>query len=123
VALEAFQNGSIYITMQSAVEIREYQDSGGRSPFREWFDELTTEASRKVTTALYRVGLGNFSNVKGVGSGVYECKIDFGPGYRVYFGKDGACIVVLLGGGTKQRQRNDIEVAIARWDDFKRRKK
>lgn len=76
-----------------------------------------------MTTALYRVGLGNFSNVKGVGSGVYECRIDFGPGYRIYFGKDGTRIVVLLGGGRKQRQQNDIELAIARWEDFKRTKK
>ena len=109
--------------MKPVVEIREYQDRSGRSPFREWFDGLSAEAARKVTTALYRVGLGNFSNVKGVGSGVYECRIDFGPGYRIYFGKEGACIVVLLGGGTKQRQHNDIKVACARWEDFKRAKK
>ena len=108
--------------MQAPIEIREYQDHRGRSPFREWFDGLNAEAARKVTTALYRVGLGNFSNVKGVGAGVYECRIDFGPGYRVYFGKEGARIVVLLGGGTKQRQQNDIRLAIARWEDFKRAK-
>jgi len=90
------------------IEVREYQDRRGRSPFREWFDGLNAEAARKVTTALYRVGLGNLSNVKGVGSGVYECRIDFGPGYRIYFGKEGACLVILLGGGAKQRQRNDI---------------
>lgn len=105
------------------IEVREYQDRSGRSPFREWFDGLNAEAARKVTTALYRVGLGNFSNVKGVGSGVYECRIDFGPGYRVYFGKDGAHCVILLAGGTKQRQQNDISVALTRWEDYKRRKK
>ena len=88
------------------IEVREYQDRDDHSPFREWFDRLNAEAARKVTTALYRVGLGNFSNVKGVGSGVYECRIDFGPGYRVYFGKDGMCIVILLGGGSKQRQQH-----------------
>ncbi len=109
--------------MQSAIEVREYRDRSGHSPFREWFDGLNAEAARKVTTALYRVGLGNFSNVKGVGSGVYECRIDFGPGYRVYFGKEGVRIVLLLGGGTKQRQQNDIKLALARWEDFKRTKK
>ena len=87
------------------IDIREYQDRDDHAPFREWFDRLNAEAARKVTTALYRMGLGNFSNVKGVGSGVYECRIDFGPGYRIYFGKDGTRIVVLLGGGTKQRQQ------------------
>ncbi|MGA3055805.1 MAG: type II toxin-antitoxin system RelE/ParE family toxin [Candidatus Korobacteraceae bacterium] len=105
------------------VEVREYQDRDDRNPFREWFDRLNAEAARKVTTSLYRVGLGNFSNLKGVGSGVYECRIDFGPGYRIYFGKDGTRIVVLLGGGTKQRQHNDIKLAIARWEDFKRTKR
>ena len=62
------------------------------------------------------------SNVKGAGSGVFELRIDFGPGYRVYFGKDGNHLVILLGGGTKQRQRRDINDAIANWEDYKRKK-
>jgi putative addiction module killer protein len=69
------------------------------------------------------VGQGNFSNAKSVGAGVYECKINFGPGYRVYFGKEGEQIVILLGGGTKQRQQNDIKLALERWEDYKQRKK
>ena len=76
-----------------------------------------------MTTALYRVGLGNFSNAKSVGAGVHECKINFGPGYRVYFAKEGEQTVILLGGGTKQRQQNDIKLALERWDDYKQRKK
>jgi putative addiction module killer protein len=103
--------------------IREYHDHNGRSPFREWFDRLTPEAARKVTTVLYRIGLGNFSNVKSVGAGVFECRINFGPGYRLYFGMDGERIVILLGGGTKQRQQNDIGLALERWEDYKRKKK
>jgi len=70
-----------------------------------------------------KCGLGNFSNAKSVGAGVYECKIDFGPGYRVYFGKEGEQIVILLGGGTKRRQQNDIKLALERWEDYKLRKK
>lgn len=66
--------------------------------------------------------MGNLSNVKGVGSGVFEVTIDFGPGYRVYFGKDGERLVILLGGGTKKRQQRDIDAAIADWQDYKRRK-
>ena len=96
---------------------------GSRSPFREWYDGLNSDAARKVTTALYCVGLGNFSNAKSVGAGVCECKINFGPGYRVYFGKEGEQTVILLAGGTKQRQQNDIKVALERWEDYKRRKK
>ena len=62
------------------------------------------------------------SNVKGVGSGLFEYKIDFGPGYRIYFGKDGDRLVVLVGGGSKKRQNYDIAVALTHWQDYKRRK-
>jgi len=116
-------SGTIYVTIDTMVDIREYHDRGGHSPFRDWYDRLNAEAARKVTTALYRVGLGNFSNAKSVGAGVYECKISFGPGYRVYFGKEGERTVILLGGGTKQRQQNDIRLALERWEDCKQRKK
>jgi putative addiction module killer protein len=84
---ELFNNGIIYLTIETMIDIREYNDRGGRSPFRQWYDGLNSDAARKVTTALYRVGLGNVSNAKSVGAGVYECKINFGPGYRVYFEK------------------------------------
>lgn len=57
-----------------------------------------------------------------VGSGVFEYKLDFGPGYRVYFGKDSETLVILLGGGTKKRQQRDINAALANWQDYKRRK-
>lgn len=115
--------GKINVTIKTMIDIREYLDRDGHSPFREWRSKLNAEARRKVTTALYRVGLGNFSSAKSVGAGVYECRIHFGPGYRVYFGKEDEEIVILLGGGTKQRQQNDIGLAVARWEDYKRRKK
>jgi putative addiction module killer protein len=83
-----------------AIEVREYHDRANRNPFRAWLDRLNSEAARKVTTALYRLEMGNFSNAKSIGAGAYECKINFGPGYRIYFGKDGERIVILLGGGT-----------------------
>jgi putative addiction module killer protein len=76
-----------------------------------------------VATALTRLAAGNFSNVKGVGSGVFEYKIDFGPGYRVYFGNDGERLVILLAGGSKKRQHHDINAAVANWQEYKRRKK
>jgi putative addiction module killer protein len=105
------------------IELREYIEPGGRAIFAEWFDRLDSEASRRVTTALYRLGLGNLSNVKSVGSGVFEYRIDFGPGYRVYFGRDGEEIVILLCGGTKKRQQNDISMAQEYWQDYKRQKR
>ena len=67
--------------------------------------------------------MGNISNAKSVGAGVFELKVNFGPGYRVYFGKDGDEIVILLGGGTKKREQRDIEAAQDRWQDYKDRKK
>ena len=105
------------------IDLREYLGIDGRNFFGEWFNRLNSEAARRITTALYRLALGNFSNVKGVGSGVFECRIDFGPGYRVYFGKDGVEIVILLSGGTKQRQQDDIQMAQERWQDYKKHKR
>jgi putative addiction module killer protein len=83
------------------LSVLEYLDRTGSSPFAAWFQRLDAAAAAKVTTALRRLELGNVSNVKGVGAGVFEYRIDFGPGYRVYFGKDGDAVVILLCGGTK----------------------
>src|ERR1700686_4878843 len=97
------------------LQVREYIDASGQSPFARWFTGLNATAAAKVTMALYRLAQGNFSNVKGVGEGVHEYKIDFGPGYRIYFGKDGDRLVILLGGGTKKRQQQDIAAAHECW--------
>jgi putative addiction module killer protein len=105
------------------IEVREYLDPYGGSPFAGWFAGLNPKAAAKVATALARLAGGNFSSVKGVGSGVFEYRIDFGPGYRVYFGKDGERLVIVLGGGSKRRQQHDIEAALANWQDYKRRKR
>jgi putative addiction module killer protein len=105
------------------IEIREFLGLDGRNPFGDWFYRLNSEAARKVTVALYRLGLGNFSNVKGVGGGVFEYRIDFGPGYRVYFGKNGERIVILLCGGTKRRQQDDTALAGECWQEYKRLKR
>ena len=74
------------------IVVREYLDSSGDSPYAAWFNSLNAGAAAKVTMAVTRVSLGNFSNVEGVGSGVFEYKLDFGPGYRIYFGKDGEAL-------------------------------
>jgi putative addiction module killer protein len=111
-----------YVLPLAMVEVREYHDRGGRSPFAAWSDRLNREAAAKVAAALARIQQGNLSNAKGVGAGVFEFTVDFGPGYRIYFDKHGDRLVILVGGGTKKRQQEDINTALARWEDYKQRK-
>ena len=104
------------------MEIRDFLDEQGRSPFGLWFEGLDPVVAVKVTTAITRMSLGNLSNIKGVGEGVLEYRIDYGPGYRIYFGRDGDRLIILLAGGTKKRQQADIEAARARWAEYRKRK-
>jgi putative addiction module killer protein len=101
------------------IEIRYYVAASGDQPFAEWFADLDPVARAKVARAIARMEQGNLSNVKSVGEGVLEYKIDFGPGYRVYFGRHGNTLVILLTGGTKQRQQRVIETAVEYWRDYK----
>ena len=104
------------------LELRYYLTSDGQSPFESWFTDLEAASAAKVSVALARLEQGNLSNVKTVGEGVLEYRIDWGPGYRVYFGRDGETLVILLTGGTKQRQARDIARAKEFWTDYRRRK-
>jgi putative addiction module killer protein len=104
------------------MRVIEYLTAGGRSPFGRWFENLDPMAAAKIVVALGRLATGNTSNVKGVGDGVLEQRVNFGPGYRVYFGRDGDSLVILLGGGTKRRQQRDIEDAVVCWRDYRARK-
>lgn len=101
--------------------IKEYIEKDGQSSFARWFDNLNSVAAAKVTTALYRLEQGNHSNIKSVGEDVLEYRIDFGPGYRIYFGKDGSELIILLGGGHKKQQNKDISLAKQKWDEYKQR--
>ena len=105
------------------IKVEEYVDVRGRSPFAGWFDSLGASAAAKVATALARMEQGNLSNAKSVGAGVFEYRIHFGPGYRLYFGRDGDRLIVLLGGGTKARQQRDIEAARRLWREYGQRKR
>jgi putative addiction module killer protein len=105
------------------IEVREYLAADGSNPYRKWFNNLNAQAAAKVAIAVTRMAQGNFSNAKGVRLGLQEYVIDFRPGYRVYFGRDGELLVILLGGGTKKRQQDDIRRAQALWIEYKRRKK
>ena len=105
------------------VEIREYVDSRGRSPFRRWHEGLDPADAARVGAALDRIEAGNLSSLKGLGGGLLESRLHFGPGYRIYLGRDGDALVILLGGGTKARQRQDIEKARELWREYSRRRR
>ena len=101
----------------------QYEQRDGSCPFAEWFDGLETRAALKVRTAMARIETGNLGDVQPVGEGVSERRINYGPGYRLYFGQDGDELIVLLIGGSKKRQQRDIEQAKALWAEYKARKK
>ena len=96
-----------------------FQTMDGRSPARDWLDRIEGQpAYNRVMARLDRVEEGNFGEHRPVGEGVSELVINFGPGYRVYYGLDGADIVILLVGGTKATQRADIETAKGYWSQY-----
>jgi putative addiction module killer protein len=105
------------------IDIRQYEDRLGRTPFLKWLDALSDEAQARVAVALERLEMGNLSAIKSVGAGVQEIRINFGPGYRIYFGWDGEKIVILLAGGTKKKQQDDIARAKNLWMEFRQRKR
>lgn len=106
----------------TARELEIYLTEEGRAPFTEWLDSLRDIRGRvKIHTRLDRVQLGNFGDRASVGEGVEELRIDFGPGYRVYYGQDGLKIVLLLCGGDKSTQTQDILQAKSYWKDYKKR--
>jgi putative addiction module killer protein len=84
------------VSPYQVLELRYYLTGDGQSPFESWFSDLDAAAAAKVSVALVRLGQGNTSNAKSVGEGVLEYRIDWGPGYRVYFGRDGEVLVILF---------------------------
>jgi putative addiction module killer protein len=107
----------------SEQRIRIYQKRDGKRPFSNWFDKLRDrKAQARIDARLARVQLGNFGDTKAVGDGVLELRIDYGPGYWVYLGRDGTTIVILLLGGNKRSQSADIETAKIYWADYRARK-
>ena len=92
---------------------------GGSIPFSDWLGGLKDlRAVGTVRARLNRIRLGNFGDCKSVGGGVEELRIDFGPGYRIYYGRDGALVVILLCGGTKGTQARDILRSQRYWKEY-----
>src|SRR5262245_4160628 len=104
-------------------QIRVYRTRAGRLPFVEWLRSLNDlRGKQKIQARIDRVSLGNFGHTRSVGEGVQELKVDFGPGYRIYFGLDGLELVILLCGGVKGSQHEDIKQAKGYWRDYKEAK-
>jgi putative addiction module killer protein len=107
---------------RDVIELRQYANQQGVKPFERWFLKLDDITQARIDTFLTRMEQGG-TVAKTVGGGVLELRMDFGPGYRVYFGKDGETLVILLGGGTKKRQQPDIAAAQQLWREYKQRKR
>jgi len=104
-------------------QVRIYRTRDGRVPYLQWFTGLRdARAQQKIDARIGRIRLGNLGQTRGVGAGVGELKVDYGPGYRVYFGQDGATVVILLCGGDKSTQRADIEQAKLFWAQYRKDK-
>jgi putative addiction module killer protein len=103
-------------------ELRTYESSPGKAPYNDWMADLRDAKGRAVIRIrVDRLEAGNFGNCEPVGSGVSELKIDFGPGYRVYFAEDGPEVVLLLIGGDKDSQPKDVKTAKAYWKTYTER--
>ena len=104
------------------IELLEYVTKNGRNPFREWLLGLRDAKTRaRVRARLNRVRLGNFGDSHSVGSGISELRMTFGSGYRVYYGRRGDSVVILLCGGDKATQRRDIVKAKQYWATYLKR--
>jgi putative addiction module killer protein len=104
------------------IEVLRYVNESGRDMVREWLDELhDARAAAKIVIRIDRLANGNFGDCKPLHDGVWELRIDHGPGYRLYYAKAGRTCVLLLCGGDKRKQSADIERAVGYWNDFKRR--
>jgi putative addiction module killer protein len=107
---------------QSTITVLEYRAEDGRRPFHEWLLSLRDRQARaRIRVRIDRVSLGKLGDWRSVGGGVRELRIDYGPGYRVYFGQQGKALVILLCGGDKRSQERDIESAQMYWRDYRRR--
>ena len=98
--------------------VSEYLTSYGRCPFREWLEKLDRVIAVRVQARILRFEQGNLGDYKSIGNGVYEARLDFGPGYRLYFGKESTTLILLLCGGCKLTQNQDIHRAKVLWKNY-----
>ncbi len=105
-------------------DIQNYLSHAGADPYANWLASLADRQARaRVLVRIGRMASGNFGDVKPVGGGVWEARVDWGPGYRVYYAQAGKRLILLLIGGDKRKQQSDIEQAHAYWEDWQQRGK
>ncbi len=105
--------------IEKKLDIKIFVTGRGKAPFQDWLRSLKDlKARAKVRQRIDRLTLGNAGDCESVGGGVYEIRIHFGPGYRVYFGRDGKSIILLLCGGSKKSQQKDIDKAKSYWQEY-----
>ena len=103
-------------------ETTDYLTETGRDPLKEWLVSLADRQARaRVLVRIQRMAAGNFGDCKAINEGVWELRIDHGPGYRVYYARAGAKLLLLLIGGDKRKQQADIDIALTYWNDWNRR--
>lgn len=105
-------------------KIRVYSTLEGKTPFIDWLNSLKDpEARAKIRVRIDRLSLGNFGDCRHLTGKIWELRFHFGPGYRLYFGRDENSLVIFLLGGTKNKQKKDIQKAKRYWRDYQERKK
>jgi putative addiction module killer protein len=110
-----------YTIIMETFKIVIYEAKNKKSPFTKWFDSLDAPIQRTIAVRFDRVSVGNFGDSEQLREGVWELKIHSGPGYRIYFGKEGKTLIIILTGGLKKSQKKDIEKAIEYWNEYKER--
>jgi putative addiction module killer protein len=105
------------------LDIREYRAADGKNPYRQWLDTLDVTPRARIQARVLRFSTGNLGDHKSVGGGVWEARVMFGPGYRIYFGKEGQQLVLLLLGGDKSKQGTDVARAQASWKAYQEDKR
>ena len=99
-------------------QVKEYVTSDGKIPYRDWLNSLDAQVKARIQARIFRFELGNLGDHKSVGKGVWEARIQFGPGYKVYFGKEEGRIILLLFAGDKSTQSRDIKKAQTYWEEY-----
>lgn len=108
--------------LQTMHEIQDYLTPEGRDPFKDWLASLSDRMARaRILARVQRMAAGNFGDCKPLACGVWELRIDHGPGYRAYYARAGERLILLLVGGDKRKQQADIETALGYWKDWQRR--